>query len=142
MISKLTLICILIFVSAAICFAQTKTSCNLSKNSGGKYKYVSGETGVVEGEKIFFLTIKISPEKFNEKYLREVARRIKETFCHEQIINAQIWDKSEIKKYDDLTPAPIFPPWTRALYSLDRSNGRETLSFIVNDKITGEIKID
>ncbi len=142
MISKLIFSCILIFVFAAICFAQTETPCKLSKDLGGKYKYVSGESGVVEGKKIFFLNIKLSHEKLNEKYLREVARRIKETFCSEKIIYTEIWDKSEIRNYDDLTPPPIFPPWTRALYNLDRLNGKETLNFIVNDKVTGDIKLD
>lgn len=122
-------------------FAQAGQPCKVTENLGGKYKFVSGDTSIVEGRKIFFLTIKLKPNKFNKEYLMQVAQRIRETYCKEGKINTVILDSSDNRKFDDLTPPPIFPPAAKALYSLDKIENRELIQFISSSKVTDEIKL-
>ena len=141
MISRVLLGCCLAFVFSVNLFAQTSPSCEITKKLGGKFKFVSSDKNIVEGRDIFFLTIKLPPEKFTKDYLLKVARRIRETYCNENVIYVQLRDSSDKRVFDDLTPPPIFSPWTKALYSLDRVTGKEIIQFIANDKVTSEIKI-
>ncbi|HMS39561.1 MAG TPA: hypothetical protein PKE69_04990 [Pyrinomonadaceae bacterium] len=141
MLFRIFLICLLIFVFSTANFAQNKQSCKVTKNLGGKYKLDDSYTSLVEGRGIFFLRIKLKPKNINKGYLLEVAQRIKETYCNENIIYAEIWDSSDKRIFDDLTPPPIFPPWARAIYSLDRIENKEMIQFISSDKITDEIRI-
>lgn len=131
----------LIFVYSTNLFGQTAEPCKVSENLGGKYKLVFGETSVVKERKIFFLHIKIKPKNFSKEYLTQTAQRIRETYCNENIINAEILDSSDKRKFDDLTPPPTFSPATKAVYSLDRNTGKELIQFVSNDKVTGEIVI-
>lgn len=123
-----------------IAFAQK--DCPITKNLGGKYRFVDSSTDVIEGRKVFFLTIGLAKDKFSEDYLRSVARRVNQTYCHEQKIDVVILDVSDKRKFDDLTPPPIFPPATRAIYSIDRETKVEKLNFFRAEKIGKEIKIE
>jgi hypothetical protein len=138
---RISFACLLIFSFSGYLFAQNKQPCKVTKNSGGKYKFVNGETSIVTAGKIFFLTIKLPQEKFNKEYLLKVARRIKETYCNEDKIIAQLWNSSDKRKFTDLVPLPVFPPWMKALYSVDRIENKEVIQFISSDKVIEEIKI-
>lgn len=136
---RILLFLVLIFVSSVNLFAQNTEPCQVSKNLGGKYTLVYGETSVVEGRKIFFLKIKLKPKNFTKEYLLQTAQRIKESYCRENIINTEILDSSDKRKFDDLTPPPIFSPATKAVYSLDKTTGKELIQFVSNDKVVDEI---
>jgi hypothetical protein len=139
---QILFVCCLAAVFAGNLFAQDKTACRVNKKSGGKYKFVKSSISNVEGTNVLFLTVKLSPEKFTDDYLSNVARRIRETYCNETIIYTEIWDSSDKRVFDDLTPAPRYSPWTKAFYSLDRKSGKEMLYFVVAGKIGDEIKIN
>lgn len=114
----------------------------MTKDLGGRFKVMDDSLSVVEGRKIFFLYAGLKGSQFSEDNLKKVARRIRETYCAEPVINAVIIDKSDRRRFDDLTPPPIFPPSTRALYSLDRTRGEEKLQFYRNEKYGAEIKLN
>jgi len=139
---QILFICCSVAVFAGDFFAQDKTACRVTKEPGGKYKFVKKSVSNVEGTNVLFLTVKLSPEKFTDDYLSKVARRIRATYCNETIIYAEIWDSSDKRTFDDLTPAPLYSPWAKAFYSLDRKTGKETLYFIVAGKAANEIKIN
>ena len=141
MLLRIFFITLSIFIFFIASFAQDKQSCKVTKNLGGKYKLADSYTNTFEGKNIFFLKIKLKPKYINKENLLKVAQRIRETYCNENIINAEIWDSSDKRIFDDLTPPPIFSPRTRAIYSLDRLENKELIQFIAQDKITDEIRI-
>jgi hypothetical protein len=135
---------VLLFFGVLLCsvnlFAQNRQACVITKNLGGKYKLYQSLS--MDDGKHLFLQIKLSPEKINKEYLLKVAQRIRETYCNEEAIHAEIWDGSDKRKFDDLVPPPRFPPWARAVYVLDKTKNREAIQFISADKIAEEIPIN
>lgn len=138
---KILLLLSLIFIYFGNLFGQNAEPCKVSKNLGGKYKLVFGETSVVKEKKIFFLQIKLKPKNFTREYLLQTAQRIGETYCNENVIRAEILDSSDKRRFDDLTPAPAFSPATKAVYNLDKTAGKESIQLVSNDKVVDEIVI-
>jgi hypothetical protein len=122
--------------------AQEKQSCQITEKLGGKFKVVKSSISLVDKRNIFFLTIKLSPEKFTKDYLLKVAQRVREKYCNETIIYTEIWDSSDKRKFDDLMPAPIYSPWTKAFYSLDKTSGKELIRLIADSKVSEEILLN
>jgi hypothetical protein len=134
----------LLFLGVSLCsvnlFAQNRQACKVTKNVGGKYKLYNSLYR--NDGKHLFLQIKLAPEKINKEYLLKVAQRIRETYCNEEDIHAEIRDSSDKREFDDLIPPPKFPPWARAIYILDKTKNREAIQFISSDKIAEEITVN
>lgn len=125
----------LILIVNAIACGQTLSECKVEKRLGGKYKIVHASASLIAGQRVFFITIKMRANKFNDNYLRKVARRIRATYCKENVISVEMWDSEDDTVYDDLTPPPVYSPATRALYYLDRTTGKEQLNYYKNEKV-------
>ncbi len=126
---------IVLMVSAALNLsAQTPQKCNVPDNTGGKFKLKYASYSRVDQRDILFLTVKAKPNKFNREDLTRIARRIKETYCHDNYILAEIQDSSvKLPMLDDMMPPRPFSLATKWLYSIDRKKGEEELVF-VNEK--------
>ena len=134
----------LLFPGVSLCSvnlsAQNRQTCKITKNLGGKYKL--SKSLYRDNGKHLFLQIKLSPEKINKEYLLKVAQRIREIYCSQEDIFAEIWNGSDKREFDDLIPPPKFPPWARAVYILDKTKNREAIQFISFDKVAEEIPIN
>lgn len=141
---RLLFILILLTASGASAYAQALKTCKANVD-GGKYKVVSADHEVNQDGKPFLdLTVEFEKDKFNEADLLKVAQRIRETYCHENSINAFFVARAAKKmNLADVVPAPIFPLGTKCLYSLDRQKGAEKISFYdPYGKPTGEPAIE
>jgi hypothetical protein len=127
----------LLFCSVYHSAAQTPQKCNVPDNTGGKYDLKFASYSVADNLKVLFITVKVKPNKFNREDLTRIARRIKETYCHDNNILAEIQDSSvKLPMLDDLMPPRPFGLATKWVYSIDRKKGEEELVF-VNEK--GEV---
>lgn len=133
------LLCILLLIPYLV---LSQTQCKVTKGIGGKFRVRWSDTSNIAGGKRVLIDIGLKGSQFSEAYLRKVAQRIRETYCNEIEINAVIIDMSDRRKYDDLTPPPVYPPSTRALYFLDRTSGEERLQFYRDEKYGATIELN
>lgn len=119
--------------------ASGQEICDVGRQPKAGYALISQEISTVERRRILFLTIGLKHDKFTDQNLRQVVIRLKTAYCRENQIDVIIIDLSDKRVFDDLTPPPIFPPATRALYSLDRERRTETLHRYANEKYQDEI---
>lgn len=131
-------------ILSILLFSGTLTGqeeCKVSKNTKVRYAIVDKHVSTIEGSRTLFLFIALGGNDFTDENLRNVAWRIKEIYCKENTINLVMLDKSDKRKFDDLTPPPIFPSSTRALYYLVRDKNIEQLRHYKDGKETFYIRI-
>ncbi len=135
---------ILLFCSVYNSVAQTPQKCNIPDNTGGKYKLKYASYSRVDQRDILFLTVKVKPGKLDPKGLNEIGRRIKETYCRDNYILAEIQDSSvKLPMLDDLMPPRPFGLATKWVYSIDRKKGEEEIVPVdKNGQVDKTLRID
>ena len=103
-------------------FGQKPKECDVNTLQKPKFKIVRLYTG-----KSLTLKITINPKYQTDENLIRLAKYIRQKYCEEKIIIVQIFDNKKDAREFTIYQVKQIPDTERALYYLDRDEGKEKL---------------
>lgn len=134
------------FVLSLLSFAQEQNikKCKVPKSTGGKYTLSSESRPIGRSDEVIVDVI-VKPGHFNTSFMNEFGKRIKATYCHENVILLSIFDsKTDIVGWNyDWVLSQGKDDRRRGTYLFDRKAAKDAVEFSTKKgNPINEVRID